>query len=254
MNESAIARGTRRREDRSTGKISERIAREILHDIHHRKLAPGTSLPSETAMLERFGVGRASLREALRILEINGLVRIKTGPGGGPIVAAPDSRDFGQMSTLHYQAQGATFRELLDSRAALEPMLAARAAARTGQDAGRLVRAAFEYSKQFSVSDDLEYAETHSDFHAAVFEASGNPVLALLANSIKDIWSVRVTAVLFSEDKRPLIDQAHADITRAIERHDARKAEQLMRDHMEYYQQYCELRYPARLDDTVDWS
>ena len=234
--------------------MSEQIARQILQDVHQRKLAPGTMLPSETAMLERFGVGRASLREALRILEINGLVTIKTGPGGGPIVAAPDSQDFGQMSTLHYQSLGATFRQLLDSRVGLEPMLAARAAAHEGPDAGRLVRESLEHGRRFSVSDDVQYAEAHSDFHAAIFEASGNPVLALMANSLKDIWTVRVTAVLFPEDMRPGIDAAHADITKAIERHEARRAERLMREHMEYYQEYCELRYPARLDDTVDWS
>ena len=249
-----IAATARRREDRSTGKMSERIAREILHDIHRGKLTPGTMLPPETAMLERFGVGRASLREALRILEINGLVMIKTGPGGGPVVAAPDSRDFGQMSTLHYQSHGATFRELLDTRVALEPMLALRAAGQAGPHAGEHVRAALEYSRQFSTTDDLQYARTHSDFHSAVFEASGNPVLALLADSIKDIWAVRVTAVLFPEDQRPQIDTAHAEITRAIEKHEVRRAERLMREHMEHYQQYCELRYPARLDDTVDWS
>jgi len=243
-----------RREDRSTGKMSERIAREILQDIKRRRIAPGTTLPPESAMLERFGVGRASVREALRILEINGLITIKTGPGGGPVVAAPDSRDFGQMSTLHYQSHGATFRELLDSRVALEPMLAARAAGRDGTEAGERVRAALEYGRQFSLTDDLQYAHVHSDFHTALIDASGNPVLALMANSIKDIWTVRVTAVLFPHDQRPQIDKAHAEITRAIEKHEVRKAERLMREHMEHYQQYCELRYPARLDDTVDWS
>ena len=254
MNKIAASARPRRREDRNTGKMSERIAREILQEILRRKLAPGTMLPPESAMLERFGVGRASLREALRILEINGLVMIKTGPGGGPVVAAPDSRDFGQMSTLHYQSHGATFRELLDTRVALEPMLALRAAGRVGPEAGEHVRAALEYSRQFSTTDDLQYARTHSDFHSAVFEASGNPVLALVADSMKDIWAVRVTSVLFPEDQRPQIDKAHAEITRAIEKHEVRKAERLMREHMEHYQQYCELRYPARLDDIVDWS
>jgi len=254
VNDSAIVRQSRRRDGRGTGKMSEQIAQQVMRDIHRRKLAPGTMLPSETAMVERFGVGRASVREALRILEINGLITIKTGPGGGPIVATPDSRDFGQMSTLHYQALGATFRELLDSRVALEPMLAARAASREGPEAGLLVREALEHGRQHTLSDDEEYAVAHSDFHTAVFEASGNPVLALTANALKDIWTVRVTAVLFPPEMRPGIDAAHAEIAKAIERHETRKAERLMREHMEYYQQYCELRYPARLDDTVDWS
>jgi GntR family transcriptional repressor for pyruvate dehydrogenase complex len=253
VNEIAVSR-LRRRDDHNTGKTSERISREILHDIHDRKLAPGSVLPPESVMAERFGVGRASVREALRILEINGLITIKTGPRGGPVVSDPDSRDFGQMSTLHYQSHGATFRELLDARVTLEPMLAARAAASEDPAAGKSVRKALEAGRRSALTDDLQYARAHSDFHTAVFEAAGNPVLALIANSIKDIWSVRVTSVLFPEDQRPQITKAHTDIARAIERHEVRKAERLMREHMEYYQQYCEMRYPARLDDTVDWS
>jgi GntR family transcriptional repressor for pyruvate dehydrogenase complex len=48
--------------------------------------------------------------------------------------------------------------------------------------------------------------------------------------------------------------QQHEAITRAIEKHDARRAERLMREHMEHYKEYCEARYPARMDDVVDWS
>src|ERR1700689_1242920 len=70
-----------------SGKISQTIARNILDDIVVRQLPPGTMLSSEAGMLARYGVGRASLREALRILEIHGLIKIKPGPRGGPVVA-----------------------------------------------------------------------------------------------------------------------------------------------------------------------
>jgi GntR family transcriptional regulator, transcriptional repressor for pyruvate dehydrogenase complex len=237
-----------------TSKISEQIARQIMADIHHRALPPGATLPAETVMVERFGVGRASLREALRILEINGLITIKSGPGGGPIVAAPDSQDFGQMSTLHYHSHGATFRELLDSRVALHAMLAGRAAAQPGPEPGRMVRQAREQAAQYLEEDDAVYADAHAEFHRAVFAAAGNPILALMANSLQDIWYVRVTTVMFPWDMRPAVDAIHEEITRAIERHSPRTAERVMRTHLEYYQRYCEERYPARLDDIVDWS
>ena len=68
-------------------KVAESVAREILHDIADRQLPPGATLPSEAEMVETFNVARASLREALRILEVYGLIRIKPGPGGGPVVA-----------------------------------------------------------------------------------------------------------------------------------------------------------------------
>lgn len=242
------------REPRRTGKTSERIARRILRDIRERRLAPGTYLDSESVMAEHFGVGRASVREALRILEINGLVTIKTGPGGGPVVATPSSSDFGQMTTLHLQAMGTTYRQLLQARVNIEAMLAGLAAARPGPEAGELVMAALESGHRNSRSDDLTYAAAHSDFHAAVSEAAGDPVAALSANAFRDIWTTRVTAVLFPPEQRPGIEAAHVSLAHAIVAHDAREAERLMREHLGYYQRYCELRYPARLDDIVDWA
>jgi GntR family transcriptional repressor for pyruvate dehydrogenase complex len=238
---------------RRTEKIAETVARQILRDIQQQGLEPGSMLPSESAMLERFDIGRGSLREALRILEVNGLVTIKTGPGGGPIVAGHDPRNFGQMATLHLQSIGATYRELLDARVEYETLLARKAAAQPGDAAGKAVRTAMEASLN-PVVDDSRYASITTSFHATVCGAAGNPVLALAANSIQSIWSVRVTSVLYSPEDRPLVFQQHEAITRAIEKHDPRRAERLMRDHMEHYKEYCEARYPARMDDVVDWS
>ncbi|HEY3716117.1 MAG TPA: FCD domain-containing protein [Jatrophihabitantaceae bacterium] len=238
---------------RRTEKIAETVARQILRDIKRQGLEPGSMLPSESAMLERFDIGRGSLREALRILEVNGLVTIKTGPGGGPIVAGHDPANFGQMSTLHLQSIGATYRELLEARLEYESMLARRAAEQPGDVAGKLVRAAMEAS-QNPLPDDSGYASVTSGFHATVCSASGNPVLALAANSIQSIWSVRVTSVLFAAEDRPLVFEQHEQITRAIEKHEAKRAERLMREHMQHYREYCEVRYPARMDDVVDWS
>jgi DNA-binding GntR family transcriptional regulator len=63
-----------------------------------------------------------------------------------------------------------------------------------------------------------------------------------------------VTRVLYPPEQREGVLRDLAAIAKAIERHDARKAERLMREHMAHYKDYCELRYPARMDDLVDWS
>ena len=80
-----------------TEKVAESVARQILQDIRRNRLGPGSMLPPESTMVERFGVGRGSLREALRILEVNGLVTLKPGPRGGPVVAPHAPGNFGQM-------------------------------------------------------------------------------------------------------------------------------------------------------------
>ena len=238
---------------RRTEKIAEQVAREILRDIQRDALVPGAMLPPEAVMLERFDIGRGSLREALRILEVNGLVTIKTGPGGGPIVAESSPASFGQMWTLHLQSIGATYRELLEARVEYESLLARRAAERSGPGEVASIRATLEEAVGL-VADDLQYASVTSGFHAVICAAGKNPVMELAANAIQSIWSQRVTTVLFAPEDRPLVLKQHRDIARAIERGDGRRSEQLMREHMQHYQQYCERRYPARLDDVVDWS
>lgn len=235
------------------GKISEQIARQILRDIQIQGLGPGDRLPPEAIMLERFDIGRGSLREALRILEVNGLVTIKTGPGGGPVIAAASAAAFGQMWTLHLQSIGATYRELLEARVELESGLARRAAEMKSEESTAMIRAALEEGAQ-PLRDDSVYAMVTSGFHSAVCVAGSNPVLALTANSIQSIWSQRVTTFLFAPDERPTVHAEHEEIARAIEAGEARLAEDLMRSHLRHYQDYCEQRYPARMDDIVDWS
>ena len=79
-------------------------------------------------------------------------------------------------------------------------------------------------------------------------------MLALVSDSIHAIWAVRVTRVLYPPDQREDVILQHEAIARAIEKHDAKRAERLMREHMQEYQEYCEERYPARMDDLVDWN
>jgi GntR family transcriptional regulator, transcriptional repressor for pyruvate dehydrogenase complex len=236
-----------------TPKIAESIARQILRDIQRQGLKPGSMLPPESAMLERFGIGRGSLREALRILEVNGLVTLKPGPKGGPVVAAHDPRDFGQVMTLHLESLGATYHQLLEARVEYEVLLARMAAEREGDEAGDIVRASLQ-APSAEADGETQYASATGGFHHAVGQASGNPVLALAADSIYAIWTVRVTEVLYPPEERPLVHQQHEAIARAIQRHEAKRAELLMREHMRLYQDYSEMRYPARMEDIIDWS
>jgi DNA-binding FadR family transcriptional regulator len=89
-------------------KLSETIAKQIVDDIFEQGLRPGAKLPSEREMLERFGISRGTLREALRILEVHGLLIIRSGPRGGPTVARMTATDFNKACSLHFKAAGIT--------------------------------------------------------------------------------------------------------------------------------------------------
>src|ERR1700728_4311773 len=121
------------------GKQSVLLARDIVNYIFNQHLPRGTKLPNEQEMLQQFGVGRNTIREALRLLELRGVITIRPGRGGGPIVRLPRSTDLGEALQLILQFQGATLTDVIDARALIEPMAASAAAADITEEAlGRL--------------------------------------------------------------------------------------------------------------------
>lgn len=238
---------------RRTEKVSETVAREILHDIVDRDLPPGTSLPPEATMLSTFQVGRASLREALRILEIQGLITIKPGPGGGPIVAGVHSADLGRMATMYFHASRATFRELMEARLVMESLMARQAAERQDPQYLPLLEQVAQATRVASAEDTRSYQRTATGFHDLVAGMSGNRVLDLLGRALKDIYLDRVSEVVFGNEDREFILKEHIRIAQAILKGDGRRAEKLMYEHMVIYADTVEERYPGLLDEVVDW-
>ena len=109
-------------------KTSEVVARHLVHDIVSRGLTTGDRLPLEAETLEEHGVSRESLRERLRLLEAQGLISLKRGPRGGPMVGHLDPANLGRTSTLYYHVAGGTYEELFDAWVVTEALLAERAA------------------------------------------------------------------------------------------------------------------------------
>src|ERR1700674_4372171 len=117
-----------RADQRRSPKTSERVALEIVHEISGRGLRPGDHLPLEAAMVEGYGVSRASLREALRLLEVQGLIRIKPGPAGGPQVGTVDAANLARTASMYCHLGAATYGQLLRAQALFEPLCATLAA------------------------------------------------------------------------------------------------------------------------------
>src|SRR3954469_4467399 len=124
-------------------KTSESVARDIVHDIVEQELETGDSLPSEAAMLEQYGVSRESLREALRLLEVQGLISIRRGPGGGPVVGTIAPANLGRVSTLFFYMAGATYRELFEAWIIGEGVLADMAARNPNTEARQTAMAPY---------------------------------------------------------------------------------------------------------------
>jgi GntR family transcriptional regulator, transcriptional repressor for pyruvate dehydrogenase complex len=235
-------------------KTAERVARDLVRDIVAEGLRPGDVLPSEAALLERYGVGRPTLREAVRILEVQELVWVKPGPGGGPVVGEISPAAFGRTASLFFRLGGVTFRELLAARLVLEP-LCARVAART-QDPDGLARlqAAMAQGRAADLTDDDEYLASSTAFHSALTGASGNGVLDLVAEGVMSIYERRIPAGVAPVSQRQAIIAEHQRITDAIVAGDAPEAERLVAVHVEDITSMVERTLPDLLDTVLDWG
>lgn len=239
------------RRDRAD-KVAEKIARRILRDIVARSLPLGSKLPSEALMLQRYEVGRASLREALRILEVYGLIWIKPGPGGGPVVADVNSVDFGRSATFFYHAVSAPLHSLVESRVYIEPLLARLAAERLTDGTATALRGSLAH-EEASLAEPGALELPHDNrFHNVVASMSGNRVLSLFGQSLVDIYIERIRPALTVQHRRRTHD-THKAIAAAILSRHANKAERLMRAHLDDVAgTFCK-HFAGFADEIIDW-
>src|SRR6266705_1264525 len=104
------------------------IAQRIVRDIVRSGMTSSDLLPPERVMLETYETGRGTLREALRLLEFQGVISLKPGPGGGPVLMSPAASHLAGTLMLVMQLNQAPVREILAARAVLEAVVARLAA------------------------------------------------------------------------------------------------------------------------------
>lgn len=232
-------------------KLSERLARTILSDIVRGQFPVGSMLPSEAAMIADYGVGRNSLREALRILEIHGLIKIKPGPRGGPVVASVSGSDLARSASFFFNAMGATFGDLLRARLVIEPMMVRLAAANVTPESASLLADALARHDEAG-PDAHDWMPHSADFHVIVNRLSGNPVLDLVFSALIEIYTVRTPSSYPSNDSAG-VHRAHNRIAKAIIAGDADLAESRMRRHIESQLTNVRRHQPDLLAEMIDW-
>jgi GntR family transcriptional repressor for pyruvate dehydrogenase complex len=239
-------------------KVSLAVARLIVKGIADRGLQPGSVLPAEHLMAKQYGVGRTSVREALRLLETQGLVIIRQGTGGGPVVGAPDGSDFGQTLTMYLQIHQVRFRQIIEAMAELDGLMAAMLArkVKAGEmiDVDELVAAGV--SELVSLRTDDEYLATAVGFHDILRRLAGNYILDLTGAAVAHIFNERWLGVhnhQWSREERTLVAKQHRAITQAIRRGSADRARGLAADHLLEVGEMAVNLYPAVMEEVVDW-
>ena len=211
-------------------KVYEEVAAQIERRIVDGVLKPGDKLPPERELAERFDVSRSAVREALRSLELKGMVEPR--PGEGTLVRTPsiDSLLNPLASLLGQKLE--VVHELLEVRQMIEPPLAARAARNAEPEDIARLESILERHKE-KVSRREPTIEEDSEFHYTIAQASKNSVILKVVDMMMDILRESRERSLQVEGRREKSLAGHRRIFNAIKRHDAEGAEEAMRQHLE---------------------
>src|SRR6201981_2159831 len=164
-------------------KASDVLAGELRERILTGELAEGDALPAERELVKQAQMSRATVREALRILEVQNLVRVKTGRAGGAFVQRPTTKSMANSVSMLIRGRRIKLVDLMETREALEPFCAELAARnRTDDDLAELNRA------NEAIADpeaDLEqFLQANLDWHVAVAGARHKRPLSGFMNSL----------------------------------------------------------------------
>lgn len=210
-------------------KVYEEVARQIERLIL-KKLRPGDKLPSERELAEMLGVSRSSIRDAIRSLELMGLVEPRQG--AGTIVCEVSAESLVNPLSNLLVRQQRQVAELLDFRKMLEPPLAARAATHASDEEVAEMEEILRRQDEKLRLGRLAIEED-SEFHYSVAMASENTVVLKVLDILMDL--LRETRERSLQlDGRPQKSLAgHRRILAAIKRHDGEAAKAAMRRHIE---------------------
>ena len=225
---------------RREGRIGEQIKEMIIH----RGLRPGDRLPAERELMEQFRASKGSVREALSALKSEGLVRTRTGPGGGVFLTDMDAPRAMSLLSNYFLFRTPTIDDIYAIRCGLEPELAASVAGHLSEeDFDRLERTMRIYDAPPRTAEE-EYHQRMAelDFHSVLAELCPNPVLGLFCGFLQTL--LREMAVC-----RRIYDAPHPDLRdtamhyqiplmQALRDSDAEEARRIMAEHMQAARDY----------------
>ncbi len=210
-------------------KVYEEVAKQIERLIL-KKLKPGDKLPSERELAETLRVSRSSIRDAIRGLELMGLVEPRQG--AGTIVRETSVEALVNPFANALKRRQEMVSELLDFRKMLEPPLAARAAAHASPDDVSEMEEILQRQAEKQDQGEPAVAED-TEFHYSVALASGNSVVLKVLDIVMDQLRETRERSLQVEGRPQKSLAGHRRILTAIKRHDAEAAKAAMRRHIE---------------------
>ena len=228
-------------------RVAEMVADVLRERIVDGTLADGDLLPKQDDLLAEFGVSRPSIREAMRILETEGLISVRRGNVGGAEIHRPKPQAAAYMLGLVLQSKGVVLSDLATALRILEPACAAMCARLPTRRRIAKGLGALNHEAERHLDDGPEFTRAAREFHDALVSSCENETMAQLVGTLETLWSYHEErwadettqqGVYPDVGLRKLVLAAHTNIAGAIARGDPEAAEKASRTHIEQSQHY----------------
>lgn len=211
----------------------EHIVENIRRAIYTGTLEAGQQLPSEPDLARQFNVSRSAVREALKVLELSGLLTVRRGYHGGTFVSPPDFEEASEVATLSLHLGHTTVDQLTEAREVIEIRAAELAATRCSDPEVATLEETIGQMEQY-VNLPARFITADIDFHMAVAEMSQNNVFVFTLSAIRKLLIRDLNRLIVENTMREAIIQQHCDVLGAIKQHDPNRAGRTMRSHLQF--------------------
>ena len=227
--------------ERPGDRAHDAVLRHIEDSLRSGSLRLGDRLPGERALAEQFGISRASVRDAIRALEVMGIVKSATGsgPNAGTIVVSDPSSALGSALRLHVASQRLPVKDIVEARIMMETWSLAHAADAPWEaaelDEARQLLEAMDHPRLPSAA----FTALDAQFHVALSTLAGNAVVSTMMDSLREAIRGYVDEAVSArgqwDDIVTTLRRQHWEILGAVEARDGERAARLVREHIEWF-------------------
>jgi GntR family transcriptional repressor for pyruvate dehydrogenase complex len=216
-----------------SNKVCQHIADQIRNAIFDGRLKPGDKLPSERELIEKFKVSKATLREALRSLEVLGFLEIRKGVSGGSFVTEVDMTKAKDSFTNFLLFKNLSLKDLSEVRLLLEPYIAEKATLSiTQEDLGRLKKLIKESDLAIKNDAAFESRKDEIEFHRIIASITGNPILMFILDFVENLLIDMKGILKPGKEFSNKVLRAHKRIYNGLLQRDVKKVREEMVRHI----------------------
>lgn len=234
-------------------KAADQLVRQLVDYIIDEGLEEGTRLPPEKEMVAETGRGRSTVREALLLLETKGVVEIRQGIAGGPVVRRPRASDLGEPLTLVLMFDGASMLDVMEARGEMESLITGMAATQIKEKQLKALAASIERQKEHIENRDIFLQESRV-FHAIINEAGLNVVTRVLLEALQNTTHMTMVAIEYSLSHRQKVISDHEEMLAALTARDGERARKIAKEHVASGLKYWKKMAGPQAANPIRWS